>query len=45
MQANGGTSYEARGVAFTRPPEDQCLLCHGTGRIADVDWVHLHAAH
>jgi OmcA/MtrC family decaheme c-type cytochrome len=36
MQVNGGSFYEARSVAFTKPQREQCLLCHGPGRVASI---------
>ncbi|HET9751669.1 MAG TPA: hypothetical protein VFP52_01860, partial [Myxococcales bacterium] len=41
MQANGGSFYEARGTAFTKPQKEQCLLCHGDGKIASIHDVHM----
>jgi len=36
MQTNGGSFYEARATAFTKPQQEECLLCHGPGRIASI---------
>ena len=36
MQTNGGSFYEARTTAFTKPQQEECLLCHGPGRIASI---------
>jgi OmcA/MtrC family decaheme c-type cytochrome len=36
MQTNGGSFYEPRGTAFTKPQQEECLLCHGPGRIASI---------
>jgi OmcA/MtrC family decaheme c-type cytochrome len=36
MQANGGSFYEPRSTAFTKPQQEECLLCHGPGRIASI---------
>jgi hypothetical protein len=40
MQTNGGSFYEARSTAFTKPQREECLLCHGPGRIAAISDVH-----
>jgi OmcA/MtrC family decaheme c-type cytochrome len=36
MQTNGGSFYEARSTALTKPQQEQCLLCHGPGRVAAI---------
>ncbi|HXU05781.1 MAG TPA: hypothetical protein VN903_32725, partial [Polyangia bacterium] len=36
MQTNGGSFYEARSVAFSKPQKEECLLCHGPGRLASI---------
>ena len=36
MQTNGGSFYEARSTAFTKPQQEECLLCHGPGAIASI---------
>ena len=36
MQTNGGTFYEPRSVAFAKPQKEECLLCHGPGRLASI---------
>lgn len=36
MQTNGGSFYEARATAFTKPQQEECMLCHGPGRIANI---------
>ena len=36
MQTNGGSFYEARSVAFAKPQQEECLLCHGPGRLASI---------
>jgi len=41
MQTNGGSFYEARSVAFAKPQQEECLLCHGPARIASI--LDLHA--
>lgn len=41
MKANGGVFYGARSqVTFSNPNPEQCLLCHGPGRIAAIGVVH-----
>jgi OmcA/MtrC family decaheme c-type cytochrome len=40
MQTNGGSFYEARSTAFTKPQQEECLLCHGPGGIASIADVH-----
>jgi hypothetical protein len=39
MKANGGQFYAARSVAKAADGE-QCLLCHGPGRVAAIGDVH-----
>jgi hypothetical protein len=36
MQTNGGSFFEARTTAFSKPQQEECLLCHGPGRIASI---------
>jgi OmcA/MtrC family decaheme c-type cytochrome len=36
MQTNGGSFYEARAVALAKPQQEECLLCHGPGRLASI---------
>ncbi len=38
MEANGGSFYDPRSVAVTRT--EQCLVCHGNGKVADIGAVH-----
>jgi OmcA/MtrC family decaheme c-type cytochrome len=38
MQANGGSFYEPRSAALAKP--EQCLLCHGKGKIAAIADMH-----
>ncbi|HET8747233.1 MAG TPA: OmcA/MtrC family decaheme c-type cytochrome [Ramlibacter sp.] len=38
MEANGGSIYEARSTALAKT--EQCLVCHGSGKIADIKAVH-----
>jgi OmcA/MtrC family decaheme c-type cytochrome len=36
MQTNGGSFYEPRSVVFAKPQQEECLLCHGPGRLASI---------
>nr|WP_236599695.1 OmcA/MtrC family decaheme c-type cytochrome [Ramlibacter alkalitolerans] len=38
MTANGGSIYEARATALGKT--EQCLVCHASGKIADIKAVH-----
>jgi OmcA/MtrC family decaheme c-type cytochrome len=38
MEGNGGSFYDARSAAVTRT--EQCLVCHGNGKTADISAVH-----
>jgi len=38
MRANGGSIYAPRTAALATP--EQCLICHGTGKLADIKAVH-----
>ena len=38
MRSNGGSLYAARTTALVNP--EQCLICHGTGAIADIRTMH-----
>jgi OmcA/MtrC family decaheme c-type cytochrome len=38
MEVNGGSIYAPRAAALANP--EQCLVCHGTGRIADIKTMH-----
>ena len=40
MQTNGGSFYEPRGTALTKPQQEECLLCHGPGRLASIAERH-----
>ena len=40
MQTNGGSFWEPRSVAFTKPQAEQCLICHGPNRVASISLVH-----
>jgi OmcA/MtrC family decaheme c-type cytochrome len=39
MQGNGGAIYEPRSTAMAKV--EQCLICHGTGKVADIKAMHL----
>jgi OmcA/MtrC family decaheme c-type cytochrome len=39
MRTNGGSVWAPRSVALVR--EEQCLVCHGSGRIADIKQMHM----
>ncbi len=44
MQTNGGSFYEPRSTAFTKPQQEECLLCHGPGaRRVNLHPARLHA--
>ncbi len=38
MENNGGSFYDPRSTAVTRT--EQCLVCHGNGKTADISVVH-----
>jgi OmcA/MtrC family decaheme c-type cytochrome len=38
MRANGGSIYAPRSAALAN--KEQCLVCHGSGKIADIKAVH-----
>ncbi len=38
MSANGGSIYAARTAALATP--EQCLICHASGKVADIRAVH-----
>ncbi len=38
MEGNGGSFYDPRSAAVTRT--EQCLVCHASGKIADISAVH-----
>ncbi|HTJ42905.1 MAG TPA: OmcA/MtrC family decaheme c-type cytochrome [Kofleriaceae bacterium] len=43
MQANGGYFYAPRAtVTAANAPKEQCLICHGPGRVAAIGEVHQH---
>jgi hypothetical protein len=43
MQTNGGSFYEPRSTALTKPQQEECLLCHGPGRVAAIADRHAFA--
>lgn len=43
MKANGGRFYAPRSsVLVPNAPQEQCLICHGPGRVAAIGEVHAH---
>src|SRR6266478_5159111 len=36
MQTNGGSFYEPRATAFSKQQQEECLLCHGPGKLASI---------
>ena len=43
MKANGGQFYAARSTVFSLgASQEQCMICHGPGRIAAIGVVHQH---
>jgi hypothetical protein len=38
MQSNGGRFYETRSASL--PAAEQCLICHGPGKVAAIADVH-----
>jgi OmcA/MtrC family decaheme c-type cytochrome len=40
MEANGGLFYAARSAALAAGATEQCLICHGPGRVAAIGVVH-----
>jgi OmcA/MtrC family decaheme c-type cytochrome len=38
MKANGGSIYAPRATALAS--QEQCLVCHASGKIADIKAVH-----
>jgi OmcA/MtrC family decaheme c-type cytochrome len=41
MKANGGGFYESRASYAARGTEEQCLLCHGPGKVVDISMAHI----
>jgi OmcA/MtrC family decaheme c-type cytochrome len=42
MKGNGGQFYSTRGSALAQGATEQCLICHGPGRVAAIGQVHQH---
>ena len=42
MRFNGGKFYETRGSVLAEGGQEQCMICHGPGRIAAIGEVHQH---
>lgn len=42
MRSNGGVFYGPRATALANGPTEQCLICHGPGRVAAIGQVHQH---
>jgi len=43
MQQNGGSFYSPRSTYLSSTgPKEQCMICHGPGRVAAIGEVHLH---
>lgn len=42
MKSNGGQFYAPRSFALATGQKEQCLICHGPGRIAAIGEVHAH---
>ena len=40
MESNGGSIYAAAQLRRSAKVE-QCLLCHGTGKVADIKAMHI----
>jgi OmcA/MtrC family decaheme c-type cytochrome len=40
MRANGGSFYAPRATVLAAGPQEQCLICHGPGRVAAIGVVH-----
>jgi OmcA/MtrC family decaheme c-type cytochrome len=40
MRSNGGQFYAPRSTVLAQPAQEQCLICHGPGRIAAIGEVH-----
>ena len=40
MQTNRATIWEPRNIALTKPQKEECLICHGPNRIANIALVH-----
>ncbi len=42
MEANGGQFYAPRAAVLSVGAQEQCMICHGPGRIAAIGEVHQH---
>ncbi|HEX7704322.1 MAG TPA: OmcA/MtrC family decaheme c-type cytochrome, partial [Kofleriaceae bacterium] len=43
MRANGGRFYATRATVLApNAPQEQCMICHGPGRVAAIGLVHQH---
>ena len=42
MKANGGQFYAPRAAVLAAGPTEQCMVCHGPGRVAAIGEVHQH---
>ncbi len=40
MQTNGASIWEPRSTALTKPQKEECLICHGPNRLANIALVH-----
>ncbi len=41
MESNGGSIYRTRGAPDNAlAKQEQCMICHGTGRVADIKAMH-----
>jgi OmcA/MtrC family decaheme c-type cytochrome len=40
MQTNGASIWEPRATALTKPQKEECLICHGPNRLANIALVH-----
>jgi OmcA/MtrC family decaheme c-type cytochrome len=40
MQTNGASIWETRSTALTKPQKEECLICHGPNRLANIGLVH-----
>jgi hypothetical protein len=40
MRSNGGAFYESRDAYKARGTEEQCLVCHGPGKVVDISIAH-----
>jgi OmcA/MtrC family decaheme c-type cytochrome len=40
MQTNGASVWEPRSIAISKPQKEECLICHGPNRLANISLVH-----